>query len=81
MTRQLHFTDTDRQTPAGNIIYKILGVWCLHEPFCPAPTSVTADSDDTRNPQHFIYVTVMLKPEQITKRFNLINISITIIKS
>lgn len=43
----------------GNIIYKILGVWCLHEPFCPAPTFVAAESDDARKPQHFIYVTVV----------------------
>ncbi|SKC24265.1 hypothetical protein SAMN03080601_03562, partial [Alkalitalea saponilacus] len=45
--------------PGHNIIYKILGFWCLHKPFCPAPTFVTADSDDSRNPQHFIYVTVI----------------------
>jgi len=57
-------------TTGHNIIYKILGVWCLHETFCPAPTFVTADSDDARNPQHFIYVTVgqhIIKP-QILKR-------------
>ena len=35
-----------------------MGFWCLCEPFCPASTFVTADSDDARNPQHFIYVTV-----------------------
>lgn len=35
-----------------------MGVWCLHESFCPAPTFVTADSDEARKPQHFIYVNV-----------------------
>ena len=44
-----------------NIIYKILGIRCLCKPFYPAPTFVTADSDDARNPQHFIYVTVRLR--------------------
>jgi hypothetical protein len=40
-----------------NIIYKILGLFkCLHKSFCPAPTFATADSDVSRQPQHFIYV-------------------------
>ena len=37
---------------------KYWGAKRLCEVFCPAPTFVTADSDDARNPQHFIYVTV-----------------------
>jgi len=36
--------------PVGNIIYKILGFWRLHEPSCPAPTLVTADKDAHRSP-------------------------------
>ena len=39
-------------------MYKILGFRWLLECFCPAPTFVMADSDDARNPQHFIHVTV-----------------------
>jgi len=45
---------TENKARKHNIIHKILGFWCLREPFCPAPTFVTADSDDARNPQHFI---------------------------
>jgi hypothetical protein len=33
-----------------------LEVCFLHEPFCPALAFVKADSDDSRNPQHFLYV-------------------------
>ena len=39
-------------------MYKILGVWQLSASFCPASAFVTADSDEARNPQHFIHVTV-----------------------
>ena len=42
-------------------MYKILGVWQLSARFCPASAFVTADSDEARNPQHFIHVTVMGK--------------------
>ena len=51
---------------AANIIYKILGIKWFLEIFCPAPTFVTADRDEARNPQHFIYVTVVrnFKPLQ-----------------
>ena len=41
-------------------MYKILGVWQLSASFCPASAFVTADSDEARNPQHFIHVTVMV---------------------
>jgi hypothetical protein len=54
----VHTGDFERK-PTANIIYKILGFRWLLEHFCPAPTFVTADSDDARNPQHFIYVTVV----------------------
>jgi hypothetical protein len=37
-------------------MYKILGVWCLRESFCPASTFVTADRDGPAIPQHFIHV-------------------------
>jgi len=38
-----------------------LGFKWLFEVFCPASAFVTADSNDARNPQHFIYVTVQYK--------------------
>jgi len=41
-----------------------LGFRCLHEPFCPAETFVTADSDNSLKPQHFIYVTVLRDAKQ-----------------
>jgi len=41
-------------------MYKTLGSMWLHEAFCPASAFVTADSDEARNPQRFINVTVML---------------------
>lgn len=47
-----------KKTRTANIIYKILGFRWLLESFCPASAFVTADNDDARNPQHFIYVTV-----------------------
>lgn len=35
-------------------MYKTLGFRWLHDIFCPASAFVTADSDEARNPQHFI---------------------------
>jgi hypothetical protein len=52
---------------------KYWGVWCLHETFCPAPTFVTADSDDARNPQHFIYVTVRQNTKEHTANIKTID--------
>jgi len=39
-------------------MYKTLGVKLLFETFCPASAFVTADSDEARNPQSLIHVTV-----------------------
>ena len=47
-------TLTSNRKPTHNIIYKILGFRCLCEPFCPATTFVTADSEVARNPNRFI---------------------------
>jgi hypothetical protein len=44
--------------PVANIMYKTLGFKWLCEAFCPAFAFATADSDEARNPQRFIYVTV-----------------------
>ena len=41
-------------------MYKTLGFKWLYEVFCPASAFATADSDEARNPQRFIHVTVML---------------------
>lgn len=41
-----------------NIVYKTLGLRLLREQFYPALAFVSADSDEVRNPQHFIHVTV-----------------------
>jgi hypothetical protein len=40
-------------------MYKTLGFKWLHEVFCPASAFATADSDEARNPQRFIHVSVM----------------------
>lgn len=42
-----------------NIMYKTLGFMWLHEMFCPASAFVTAESDEARNPQRFIHVSVI----------------------
>jgi len=39
-------------------MYKTLGVRRLIESFCLASAFATADSDEARNPQRFIHVTV-----------------------
>ena len=39
-------------------MYKTLGFKWLFQVFCPASAFVTADSDEARNPQRFIHVTV-----------------------
>ena len=39
-------------------MYKTLGFRWLFEVFCPASAFVTADSDEARNPQRFIHVSV-----------------------
>jgi len=39
-------------------MYKTLGFKWLRECSCPASAFATADSDEARNPQYFIYVTV-----------------------
>ncbi|MBW8326028.1 MAG: hypothetical protein K0M50_14780 [Prolixibacteraceae bacterium] len=44
--------------PAANIMYKTLGFRWLFEVFCPASAFATADSDEARNPQCFIHVSV-----------------------
>jgi hypothetical protein len=37
-------------------MYKTLGFRWLYQVFCPASAFVSADSDETRNPQRFIHV-------------------------
>lgn len=39
-------------------MYKTLGFWWLLDVSCPASAFVTADSDEARNPQRFIHVSV-----------------------
>ena len=39
-------------------MYKTLGAKWLYQAFCPALAFATADSDEARNPQRFIHVTV-----------------------
>jgi len=39
-------------------MYKTLGFKWLFETFCPASAFVSVDSDEARNPQRFIHVTV-----------------------
>ena len=46
---------------AHNIMYKTLRFKWLIEVFCPASAFVSADSDEARNPQRFIHVTVRCK--------------------
>lgn len=45
-------------------MYKTLGFKRLLECFCPASAFVSVDSDDARNPQRFIHVTVTAKCEK-----------------
>jgi hypothetical protein len=54
--------------PAPNIMYKTLGFKWLFEIFCPASAFTTTDSDEARNPQRFIYVTLagIVKDTSIT---------------
>jgi hypothetical protein len=40
-------------------MYKTLGFKWLLEVFCTASAFATADSDEARNPQRFIHVTVV----------------------
>ncbi len=47
-------------------MYKTLGVRWLLEVFCPASAFVSADSDEARNPQRFIHVTVVRHTEKTT---------------
>ena len=44
-------------------MYKTLGFKWLFGTFCPAPAFLTADSDEARNPQRFIHVTVVANGE------------------
>ena len=39
-------------------MYKTLGSKWFHQVLCPASAFATADSDASRNPQHFIHVSV-----------------------
>ena len=47
-------------------MYKTLGFKWLFGTFCPAPAFLTADSDEARNPQRFIHVTVGYNNEKTT---------------
>ena len=53
-------------------MYKTLGFKWLFGTFCPAPAFLTADSDEARNPQRFIHVTVAhnYNKNKITKNRN-----------
>lgn len=48
-------------------MYKTLGFKRLLECFCPASAFVSVDSDDARNPQRFIHVTVGRKLKTTTQ--------------
>ncbi len=50
-------------------MYKTLGFKLLLEVFCPASAFATADSDEARNPQRFIHVTVV-RHTRIANRTN-----------
>ena len=52
--------------PAPNIMYKTLGFKWLFEIFCPASAFTTTDSDEARNPQRFIYVTLAVRLNEKT---------------
>jgi hypothetical protein len=52
-------------TTGHNIMYKTLGFKRLLEGFCPASAFVTADSDEARNPQRFIHVSVVANCKKI----------------
>lgn len=52
-------TKGNKESTAYNIMYKTLGFKWLLEVFCPASAFATADSDEARNPQRFIHVTVV----------------------
>jgi hypothetical protein len=51
-------------------MYKTLGFRWLHDIFCPASAFVTADSDEARNPQRFIHVTVTHKLKKSNRNQN-----------
>jgi hypothetical protein len=51
-------------------MYKALGFKWLFECFCPASAFATADSDEARNPQRFIHVSV--NPKQRKQKFKVI---------
>jgi len=44
--------------PTYNIVYKTLGFKRLIQGFCPAPTLVSGDRYEARNPQRFIHADV-----------------------
>jgi hypothetical protein len=48
-------------------MYKTLGAKQLFETFCPASAFVMSDSDEARNPQRFIHVSVMGKVRKKSK--------------
>ena len=49
-------------------MYKTLGFKWLIECFCPASAFATAYSDEARNPQRFIHVTVSANLCEINKQ-------------
>jgi len=51
-------------------MYKTLGIKRLCHVLCPASAYVSADSDEARNPQRFIHVTVMPHPKRRHDRQN-----------
>jgi hypothetical protein len=51
-------------------MYKTLGFKWLLEVLCPASAFVSADSDEARNPQRFIHVTVSNKHKKYHLKFN-----------
>jgi len=50
-------------------MYKTLGVKWLHEALCSESAFATADREEARNPQRFIYVTVTTQFKKTTERF------------
>jgi hypothetical protein len=56
--KETQYIDYEKARTA-NIMYKTLGFMWLNQAFCPASAFATADSDEARNPQRFIHVTVI----------------------
>ena len=52
-------------------MYKTLGAKWLYKVLCPASAFATADSDEARNPQRFIHVTVTTHTKNPTRKWHI----------